>query len=259
MSVENFKYILNKIDKYTSYLYFHVKGEPLLHPEIGRLLDISEENNFKVNITTNGSNISQVKALLLTKPAIRQISFSLQSIETYSDNQEKEEYLKEVLGFVKTAIEQTNITIELRLWNLETCILKDNPNTYILKIIEEELNLPSIMKDITTNNKGIKISDRIYLSQSETFQWPDINIEPINTVGFCYGLRNQIGILVDGTVIPCCLDSEGVINLGNIFETTMDEIVESKRVKDIVEGFSNRQVIEPLCQRCGFRTRFDIE
>lgn len=258
MSVVEFRSVLSKIDKFTAYLYFHVKGEPLLHPELGQLLDICKESGFKVNITTNGSNIRDVKELLLTKTSVRQVSFSLQSIETYSSNETKEEYLKEVLDFVKEAIEKTNMIIELRLWNInQRDELNKQSNSRILRIIEEELKISCILEEGINSAKGLKISNRIYLSQSQTFEWPNIDIDIISTSGFCYGLRNQIGILVDGTVIPCCLDSDGVINLGNIFEKSLDEILESKRAKDIFNGFSNRRAIEPLCQRCGYRERFD--
>jgi radical SAM protein with 4Fe4S-binding SPASM domain len=293
MSVDDFTNILKKIDKVTTYLYFHVKGEPLLHPEIGQLLDLSHEKGFKVNLTTNGSNISEMSDLLLTKPALRQISFSLQSIEVYSDNEAKEKYLKAVLEFVKKAIMKTNMTIELRLWNINleeiqckqldavnaesqnetiTSIetnphniftnsgkAKGNTNNNTFRIIEEELNLPFVLNENIMKAKGVKISDRVYLSQSQVFEWPDMNVDPISTTGFCYGLRNQIAVLVDGTVIPCCLDSDGVISLGNIFESTISDILESNRAKDIYNGFSNRRAIEPLCQRCGYRSRFESD
>jgi len=102
----------------------------------------------------------------------------------------------------------------------------------------------------------MKIADRLYINQAEKFKWPDVNENEINKNGFCYGLRTQAAILVDGTVVPCCLDSDGIINLGNIQNNFFSEIIESERANNIVNGFSNKQAIEELCQRCGYIKRF---
>jgi radical SAM protein with 4Fe4S-binding SPASM domain len=102
----------------------------------------------------------------------------------------------------------------------------------------------------------VKITDRVYLNQDQEFQWPDLKEVEDDGVGFCYGLRNQIAILVDGTVVPCCLDGEGVVNLGNINTTQFSKIIESERAGNIIEGFSRREAVEELCRKCGYRKRF---
>jgi radical SAM protein with 4Fe4S-binding SPASM domain len=114
------------------------------------------------------------------------------------------------------------------------------------------------MKDKLLEEGGIKIAERVYLNLSKKFQWPDKNIELLSNEGFCYGLRDHLGILVDGSVVPCCLDNEGSINLGNIFDTPFEEIINSKRAQDMYVGFSNREVVEDLCKRCGYRHRFSL-
>ena len=91
---------------------------------------------------------------------------------------------------------------------------------------------------------------------AQKFKWPEQNEKMISEEIFCQGLRNQIAILVDGTVVPCCLDSEGKIDLGNIFDMPLKDILESKEVKLIYEGFSNRVAVEDLCKRCSYATRF---
>lgn len=260
MLVDDFEIILNQIQELTDYLYFHVKGEPLLHPKIGEFLDISYQKGFKVNLTTNGHNIAKIKDIILNKPALRQISFSLQSIEETYDTKKIEKYMRDILEFIKTAVKETSIIIELRLWNLNIdSQAKSNNiiNQYLLRMIEKELDLNFTLVEHISKIKGDKIKDKIYLSQSSVFEWPSINRETISTTGFCYGLRNQVAVLVDGTVIPCCLDSDGIINLGNIFKESINSILDSNRAKDIFKGFSNRKVVEPLCQRCGYRLRFD--
>lgn len=259
MKLETFSKILEQIKPNTDYLYFHVKGEPLLHPEIDKFLDLCYEKGFKVNITTNGTLISKAKDKILMKPALRQVNFSLHSFDGNDLFQNKDEYINNVLLFVKEAVDKTNVLISLRLWNLN----KDNDtnlqkqrNRQLLESIEKAFNLDYKIEEKVLPGRGIKISDRVYLNQDYEFKWPDLKEQEDEGKGFCYGLRNQIAILVNGAVVPCCLDGEGIINLGNINKTRFSEIIESDRAKNIIRGFSRREVVEELCRKCGYRKRF---
>ncbi|MDF2842051.1 MAG: radical domain protein [Herbinix sp.] len=261
MKVDLFSKILDQIKGHTEYIYLHVKGEPLLHPELDKILDISYEKGFKVNITTNGTLIHKVKDALLSKPALRQINFSLHSFDGNDGANNKEEYLNNILSFSREAVQKAHMLIAYRFWNYE----EDNSinrekmiNNEMLVTIEKEFNLPYNIQEQVTPGKGIKIMDRIYLNQDHQFQWPDLKEEEDDGEGFCYGLRHQVAILVDGTVVPCCLDGEGVIALGNINVTTFSEIIESERASQIVEGFSNRKAVEELCRKCGYRKKFGL-
>ncbi len=240
MNIETFCKILDQIKPYTEYLYFHVKGEPLLHPEFDKFLDICGEKGFKVNITTNGTLINQVKDKLMNKPALRQINFSLHSFDgnevfsARSNNQEeagndkgtgyngKEDYINNIINFIKEARLKTDVIIGLRLWNLtkdNTVNKSDIKNRAILEIIEREFNLAFQIEEMVSSVRGIKISDRLFLNQDHEFTWPDLKEIEDDGRGFCYALRNQAAILVDGTVVPCCLDGEGILKLGNIHDT----------------------------------------
>lgn len=260
MSIDLFCNILDQIEKHTDYIYFHVKGEPLLHPHIDKLLDISYERGFKVNITTNGTLINKVKDKLLMKPGLRQVNFSLHSFDGNEMKVDKEEYINNILAFTKEARSNTDTIISLRLWNLDeedSLIDPDRKrNNKILELIEKEFNLPYKIQEKVEPGRGIKIGDKLYLNQEYQFQWPDLNVEEDDGLGFCYGLRNQVAILVDGTVVPCCLDGEGVINLGNIKREHFSDIIEGERAKRIIEGFSKREAVEELCRKCGYRRRF---
>lgn len=260
MNIETFKKILSQIKPYGEYIYFHIKGEPLLHPDIDKLLDISYEEGFKVNITTNGTLITKVKDKLLKKPALRQINFSLHSFDGNEGSENKDEYINNIIDFTKDA-KENNIISALRLWNLdvnnETNIQKKR-NKHILEILEREFNLSYNIEDMISPIRGIKISDKIYLNQDYEFSWPDLKEPEDNGIGFCHGLRNQVGILVDGTVVPCCLDGEGIINLGNIHNTDFSEIIESERANNLFNGFSGRIAVEELCRKCGYRKRFGV-
>ncbi len=259
MSIETFSYILDQVKPYTDYLYFHVKGEPLLHPEIDKLLDICYEKGFKVNLTTNGTLINKVKEKLLMKESLRQINFSLHSLKEDEKGQNKYEYINNILSFSKEAVDKSNIIISLRLWNLnkDNLINKEKQkNREMLDIIEKEFNLNYKIEEKVLPGRGEKIHERIYLNQDHIFKWPDLNEKEDDGKSFCYGLRNQAAILVDGTVVPCCLDGNGIINLGNINITPFSEIIESKRVNNIIDGFSRREAVEELCRKCGYRQKF---
>lgn len=259
MSIETFGKILDQIKAHTDYIYLHVKGEPLLHPELDKFLDLSYEKRFKVNITTNGTLISKVKDKLIMKPALRQINFSLHSFDGNTGNKNKNEYIDNILSFVKEARDKSEILVSLRLWNLDesnATNMEKCRNAEILEVLEKEFNLPYKIQEIVLPGRGAKIAEGVYLNQDHEFKWPGLEEQEDDGVGFCYGLRNQIAVLVDGTVVPCCLDGEGVIELGNMNATHFSEIIENERSKRIIEGFSRREAVEELCRKCGFRQRF---
>ena len=218
-----------------------MKGEPLLHPKIDQLLDLSHEKGFKVNITTNGTLINKRRHRLLNKPALRQMNFSLHSFDGHPGSQDKEGYVRSILSFIREATSQSDLIVSLRLWNL-TQDNKTNAeiqkNRELLSIIENEFDLSYQIEEKLTPGKGIKIAERVFINQDYEFQWPALHEEEDDGKGFCHGLRNQAGILANGTVIPCCLDGEGIINLGNINNDSFSNIIEGERATNIVDGFS---------------------
>ncbi len=259
MRVDAFREILNKATPYVESVYLHVKGEPLLHPELLSILDAAWDAQIKVRITTNGTLIEGIGKQLVVKRALTHISFSLQSCEGKS-LAEKHEYLDPIIGFAKEVTQASQMRIELRLWNLGSGnILSQDTrhNEDMLSILESAFDIP-IVEEQLTGSRGIELASRVYLSQAELFEWPDIKAEKRSERGFCYGLRNQVGILVDGTVVPCCLDSDGVMDLGNIFSNdALGAILKSERADNIFCGFSDRKVVEALCKTCGYRERFN--
>ncbi|MCX7746010.1 MAG: SPASM domain-containing protein [Clostridia bacterium] len=250
-----FERILEQIKGRCKYIYFHVMGEPLLHPEIFLFLDLSEKYGYKVNITTNGTFIDKVADVLITKPSLRQVNFSLHSYEANESVYSMKNYLNKIFAFVDMA-RRKNILICLRLWNLSdrgtNC-----ENINILRCIKEEFKFDYNIEEKLTPINGIKLAENVFLNQAAKFDWPNLNGAEIDGKGFCYGLRDQVGFLVDGTVIPCCFDGEGIINLGNIKEDSFENIINSKRAKDLFEGFTRRTVNEELCRKCDYRQRFN--
>ncbi len=246
MSVEEFKIVIEKIKDYTDYIYFHLLGEPLCHPDLEEFLSLAEEMGFKVIITTNGTLLDKCTDILLNSNSHYKTVISLHSFEANDNKISFDKYLKSCFEYTKKA-ENKKIVV-LRLWNNGG---KDNLNNKILKVLENYFEKPW-----HEERNGIRIGNKIYLQYGDKFDWPTLENNDINENVFCYGLRDQMGILADGTVVPCCLDNNGEIPLGNIFESDIKEIINSPRAMNIYNGFSNRTACEELCKRCSFVRKF---
>ncbi len=250
MGEASFRKILQKLQGYTEYLYFHLMGEPLLHPQLATFLDAAHQAGFRVILTTNGTLLPQTQDMLLSAPALHKVNVSLHSFEA-NKNDHMETYLTACTEFAKAAAAR-GITVSLRLWNAdgETAGLHAR-NPEILEHLHRAFPAPW-----EENSRGSKLSDHIYLNCAERFDWPSMSAQDRGDAVFCYGLKDQIGVLCDGTVVPCCLDSEGSIPLGNLLYQSLDEILASPRVAAMQEGFRHRCASEELCRRCGYARRF---
>ena len=245
---QEFEEILKKIDSYTDYIYLHVKGEPLLHPELKEILSIAERYNKKVTITTNGTLLKEKKEILKKSLAIRQINLSL-----HSENKKKN-YIEEIFETVEELKKDVNIVY--RFWTLSEGIL-DKKSTETVEKIGKYYNLSTEIVDKLKKESNIKIENHIYVNKENQFLWPELTNAYHQQVGYCHALKDQLAILADGTVIPCCLDGEGIICLGNIFETSLDQILTSERTNKMIQGFQCRNVSEELCKHCNFKEKFD--
>lgn len=256
MSEELFENILVQIKGRAKFLYFHVLGEPLLHPKLQRFLELSWEYGNRVNITTNGTLLKTKGETLVSSPAVRQVNFSLHSFEANIKSGSIDEYLDGIFDFIREAEARTSMSFSLRLWNL-TEQAPNEENKYILRRIEEFFKLDYKIHEKLTPINGLKLAHRVFLNQAMTFEWPVSSSKNLEENGFCYGLRDQLGFMADGSVVPCCLDSEAAILLGNIKENSLDSILEGERAQAMYNSFSNRRVVEPLCRKCSYRLRFD--
>ncbi|MFZ5354039.1 MAG: radical SAM/SPASM domain-containing protein [Bacillota bacterium] len=260
IDVSSFEHVINEVKPYTDHVYFHLMGEPLLNPHIRKLLEICHENQLYVNITTNGVLLEKLKDVLIASQSLRQLNISLGSFEANNKYGDLEGYIDSIADFIKEAAAKSSIICSMRLWNLDSAELKgsNEANKDIMRLLETKLELDFQISEKLKESNRIKLKDNVYLNLDKKFNWPDINKVKTEDKVFCYGLRDQIGILVDGTVVPCCLDSEGNIPLGNIFRTSLEEILASERVKKIYEGFSKRHAVEELCRKCGYAERYSI-
>lgn len=244
LSKEDFSLLAEKIRPYTDYLYLHLMGEPLLHPELSLILRISHSMGFHTTVATNGVRIKEAEEALLSVPLYK-ITFSLHSYEANREMKKSlTEYVNDIISFCKKAEKNGTICV-LRLWNEGG---ENELNPAIMSLLKEEFTFRE-------NRKGYTLSDKIYLEEAEKFIWPDENA-PTQDVHFCMGLRDHIGVLSDGSVVPCCLDADGSIILGNLFNEDLRSIIESDRARSIYDGFSEGKAKESLCRRCQYATRF---
>ncbi len=246
MTPEDFERLLPKLRPYTDFLYFHIMGEPLCHPHLEVFLSLAHHHGFKVILTTNGTLLARQQTMLLSSPALHKVNISLHAFEANDLTVPFSQYLADCFRFGQTAGGEKLIVY--RLWNQGGA---DVLNTKILHALEQYFPKPW-----TQERHGIQIGNRVFLEYGDKFDWPDLSAQEDTGSLFCDGLRDQIGILWDGTVVPCCLDHEGDIALGNLFRQELDAILDSPRAKAIYNGFSRKEAVEPLCRRCGYARRF---
>lgn len=242
MSEEELEYILSKIEGYTDYLYFHLMGEPLCHPRLESFIEKVGQHGFRVILTTNGTLLSKHRQMLLDAKSLHKVNISLHSFEANDLKMPFDTYLDGCFEFGRAA-EGEKIVV-YRLWNSGGA---DGRNGEILDALEKYFPKPW-----AEERKGIRIGERIYVENGEKFEWPDMSADKGSSRMFCMGMRDQLGILADGSVVPCCLDHEGDITLGNIFKTPLEQITTSDRATAILKGFENGIASEELCLRCGY-------
>lgn len=230
MKVDEFQHIIDDIKNYTNYIYLHVKGEPLLHPHLEEILAICEQAGIQVCITTNGTLLLDRLDILLRHP-VKQINISFHSADDNS-SVDIDQYVHDVFYCCNKINELTDTEISIRLW-----VTPVNP--YIF------------------GQSNIDIRKRLHINVGSPFEWPDTSNSYSCTDGTCQGLKSHMAILCDGSVVPCCLDGNGIVNLGNILDIPLNDILTGQRCQDIIWNFTrNRKAVEPLCIHCSYKERF---
>ena len=247
MTSEQFERILQRLNGVTKYLYFHVMGEPLVHPELPKFITMAKEQGFHPAITTNGTLLHE-RGQALIDAGVYKVNISVHSFED-GPKEEYLAYLSQCMSFADKA-SKAGVLVVLRLWNNG---FDNGRNEDIVRILKETFTDPW-----KYGNRGITIQKNLFLEYGERFAWPDMEAEDGGNQVFCYGLKDHFGILCDGTVIPCCLDRNGEIALGNILHEDINHILHGSRAESIAKGFRNRQAVEELCRKCGYARRFSL-
>lgn len=245
MTQAEYAQVLEQLAGKTKYIYHHLMGEPLVHPLLPRFIQMACEAGFHPMLTTNGTLLDRLGDTILI-PGLHKVNISLHSFEGKQQETHRD-YIRKIAAFAQKANE-VGILISLRLWN-NNC--DEGRNDTALTLLKENLSGPW-----AENTRGYRIRDGLFLEWGERFVWPDQNTPDNGDCLFCHGLRDHFGILSDGTVVPCCLDSDGIIALGNVFQEELSDILSSPRAKAIIDGFSRRKAVEDLCRRCGYAQKF---
>jgi radical SAM protein with 4Fe4S-binding SPASM domain len=248
MDRELFERILGQVQGRSSFIYFHIMGEPLLHPQLDQLLTIAERAGLNINITTNAGLLDRKKEILL-RHSVRQINVSLHDAEENITPEKWGDYMMSALEFAIKTAPKTYVC--LRLWNT-TNESSTAFNEFCLDKIAFKFNIQTELLNEKKNGNGLRLSEHIFLQRAPRFEWPDDKKVGTQTRKNCYALRDHIAILVDGQVVPCCLDADASMKMGNIFSEDLADILQTDRAKQIKKGFEQRKIVEPICATCGF-------
>ena len=246
LSMEEFQKIVEKLKGVTKYLYLHVMGEPLTHPLLPEFIRYATEQGFLVSITTNGTLLHK-RSVELLQSGVYKMNLSIHSFEEGS-NEEYETYIMDCIRFADDASKAGILTV-LRLWNKG---YDKGRNINTLAMLQDYF----YKEEWEKGGKGFRIRPKLHLEYGERFEWPDMEKEDRGCEVYCYGLKDHFAILCDGSVVPCCLDREGEILLGNIFTQDLERILSSERALAMKQGFQNRKATEELCRKCGYARRF---
>jgi MoaA/NifB/PqqE/SkfB family radical SAM enzyme len=257
ISKELFIHAIDQIAPLTDLVCFHLMGEPLTHPDLDFFIRYCEQKQVKVFLVSNGSLLTQEKHKTLLSPILYQMNFSLHSFADNFPGKDATPYLDKIFEFVDLALrERPELYLNFRLWDLQETLSSGATHAQIQQAIEERFQFQFPQTVDVRKRKSFPIQGRLYLHYDTQFQWPALDLPVLGTRGTCKGLSNHIGLLVDGTVVPCCLDKEGVIPLGNLQQQSLSEILASPEAVKLKQGFAQGELVHSLCQRCDYIERF---
>lgn len=254
-----FEKVLAEVAPLADEVCLHLMGEPLNHPLLGRFIEICARHGLPVNLTTNAVLLTGPRKQILLSPIVRQVNLSVQSFEANFGAADVGPYLDRVLGWVRQAlVERPDLYINLRLWDLAEPTALNDKNRMIRARIAREFgfSFESLQVDVR-RKKGHRVTGRLYVSFDTRFVWPSLALPARGDRGFCHGLSTHIGIHADGTVVPCCLDKEAGVPLGNLRDEALRDVLAGPRATVMRQGFKDHRLVEDLCRRCPYISRFD--
>ncbi|MFI5350183.1 MAG: radical SAM/SPASM domain-containing protein [Elusimicrobiota bacterium] len=256
MGRELFQRVIRDVAPLAAQVCFHLMGEPLTHPHFIDFVGICAKENVPVNLTTNGTLLSEARIEALLNPIVRQVNFSVHSFESNFPGQDIAPYLEKIFLFTRLAFERRpDLYVNYRLWNLTGA--EEDKNAALITRIEAAYGV-ELNKEVDVRwRKGRHVLNRLYLHFDTRFDWPNPESPLLSDSGTCRALSSHLGILSDGTVVPCCLDKEGATPLGDVRRQTLDQILAGERAQVMLHGFQRGRLVEDLCRRCTFISRFD--
>jgi len=258
MDLAFFEAVIKQAEAYTKEIACHVVGDPLTQSNLHDYLDIIHRHGLKAMLTTSGYFLKKHSYDTLFHPCVKQINISLNAFNKNDTSLTFEQYIKPVLALCEAKLERKEeLFINLRVWNLDEMMSERTFNeTLFLKLSETFDTSLSLEKVYEERPKSIRLASKILVHFDNYFEWPSLKNKNYGH-GTCQGLQSHIAILASGKVVPCCLDCDGIIELGDLHKNTLDEIVTSKRASAMLSGFKEGKAVEELCQKCSYKDRFN--
>lgn len=239
ITFDKFKHIIDEIKDHTDGIYLHILGEPLLHQDVFKFIEYASKY-VKVSVTTNGHLINTTINQLVDAN-LYILNISLQSLVKF-DEEKVENYFKHLNELIINR--KSKLPIHLRIWND-----KENEDA---KIINDKIN------ELIDKYQLLQ-HQYVNLSVADEFDWPSLSY-PINEIKTdCLGGKYQLGVLLNGDVVLCCLDYLGHTKIGNIYENSFKEILSSESLKEVRKYWNNKEQYFELCKKCTYRNRFKKE
>ncbi len=259
MDLDFFESIVNQAKVYTKEIACHVVGDPLTLSNLDAYLDIIHKHGLKAMLTTSGYFLKKHSYDTLFHPCVKQINISLNSFNKNDTSITFEQYMKPVLALCEAKLErEEDIFINLRVWNLDEMMSERTFNETLFEKLSSAFGTKLDLKTIYEEKpKSLRLASKILVHFDNYFEWPSLNNRNYGH-GTCQGIQSHVAILASGKVVPCCLDCDGIIELGDLHENTLGEILTAKRAVDIVAGFKEGKAVEELCQKCSYKDRFNV-
>jgi len=259
MDPDFFESIVIQAKSYTKEIACHVMGDPLTLSNLSEYLDIIHRHGLKALLTTSGYFLKKHHYDTLFHPCVKQINISLNSFNKNDTALTFQQYITPVLDLCKAKLERdVGLFINLRIWNLDEMMSERSFNETLFSKLTHAfdvvLDLDTIYRE---RQKSIRLADKVLVHFDNYFEWPSLKNRNYGH-GTCQGLQSHIAVLVSGKVVPCCLDSDGVIELGDLHKESLDHIVSNTRAAYMIEGFKEGKAVEELCQKCSYKERFNL-
>jgi radical SAM protein with 4Fe4S-binding SPASM domain len=256
MGRELFGRVIRDVAPLAEQACFHLMGEPLTHPLFAEFVALCAAESLPVNLTTNGTLLSEGRVEALLNPIVRQVNFSVHSFQANFPGRDIGAYLEKIFDFTRLAFaRRPDLYVNYRLWNLDGA--DEDKNADVIARVEQAFGVSLDKRVDIRRSKGRTVLNRLSLHFDTRFDWPSLNAPFQSMSGTCRALSSHIGILSDGTVVPCCLDKEGVTNLGNVRRQTLSEVLAGEKAAAMTDGFKKGRLTEDLCHHCTFISRFD--
>ena len=258
MDLAFFESVIQQVKPYTKEIACHVLGDPLTQSNLHDYLDIIHKYGLKAMLTTSGYFLKKHSYETLFHPCVKQINISLNSFNKNDTSLTLDQYLDPVLDLCKEKVaREKELFINLRVWNLDEMMSERDFNdtlfTKLSKAFTVPLSLDTIYKE---RPKSIRLENKVLMHFDDYFEWPSLSNQNYGH-GTCQGLSSHIAILASGKVVPCCLDCDGVIELGDLHEERLETILNNGRTRAMLEGFKEGKAVEELCRKCSYKKRFN--